>query len=62
MAVKARRRPHQGQRLRQLVRTHTLLGQDHEMQGLLHALDGGYIAPAPGGDLIRNPEVLPTGR
>ena len=48
--------------LRQLVRTHTLLGQDHEMQGLLHALDGGYIAPAPGGDLIRNPEVLPTGR
>jgi len=48
--------------LRQLVRTHTLLGQDHEMQGLLHALDGGYIAPAPGGDLIRNPDVLPTGR
>ena len=32
------------------------------MQGLLHALDGGYIAPAPGGDLIRNPDVLPTGR
>ena len=48
--------------LAQLVRTHTLLGQDHEMQGLLHALDGGYIAPAPGGDLIRNPDVLPTGR
>jgi len=52
----------QQESLRQLVRTHTLLGQDHEMQGLLHALDGGYIAPAPGGDLIRNPEVLPTGR
>ena len=48
--------------LQQLVRTHTLLGQDHEMLGLLHALDGGYIAPAPGGDLIRNPAVLPTGR
>jgi len=48
--------------LRQLVRTHTLLGEDHEMRGLLHALDGGYIAPAPGGDLIRNPDVLPTGR
>ncbi len=48
--------------LAQLARTHTLLGQDHEMLGLLHALDGGYIAPAPGGDLIRNPEVLPTGR
>jgi len=52
----------QQESLRQLSRTHTLLGQDHEMQGLLHALDGGYIAPAPGGDLIRNPDVLPTGR
>ena len=52
----------QQESLRQLVRTHTLLGQDHEMQGLLHALDGGYLAPAPGGDLIRNPDVLPTGR
>ncbi len=48
--------------LRQLVRTHTLLGQDHEMTGLVHALDGGYLPPAPGGDLIRNPDVLPTGR
>ena len=52
----------QQESLQQLVRTHRLLGQDHEMLGLLHALDGGYIAPAPGGDLIRNPEVLPTGR
>lgn len=34
----------------------------HELDGLLHALDGGYIRPAPGGDLLRTPEVLPTGR
>ncbi len=48
--------------LRQLVRTNELLGQDHEMQGLMRALDGRYLQPAPGGDLIRNPNVLPTGR
>jgi magnesium chelatase subunit H len=39
-----------------------LLGQDHEIPALLHALDGGYIRPAPGGDLLRSPDVLPTGR
>ena len=22
----------------------------------------GFVAPAPGGDVLRNPEVLPTGR
>ncbi len=48
--------------LRQLVRTNKLLGEDHEMQGLMRALDGRYLQPAPGGDLIRNPAVLPTGR
>jgi magnesium chelatase subunit H len=48
--------------LRQLVRTNRLLSEDHEMQGLIHALDGRYLPPAPGGDLIRNPDVLPTGR
>jgi len=35
---------------------------DTEVDALLHALDGGYIRPAPGGDLLRTPEVLPTGR
>jgi magnesium chelatase subunit H len=33
-----------------------------ELDAVVHALDGGHIAPAPGGDVIRNPEVLPTGR
>ena len=28
----------------------------------MRALDGRYIEPAPGGDLLRMPEVLPTGR
>ena len=39
-----------------------LLAADHEIPALLHALDGGYLRPAPGGDLLRTPEVLPTGR
>ena len=38
------------------------LSVDTEVDALLHALDGGYIAPAPGGDLLRTPDVLPTGR
>lgn len=39
-----------------------LLAADHETSAILHALDGGYLRPAPGGDLLRTPEVLPTGR
>ncbi len=39
-----------------------LLATDNELPSILHALDGGYIRPAPGGDLLRNTEVLPTGR
>jgi magnesium chelatase subunit H len=39
-----------------------LLAEDHETPSILHALDGGYIRPAPGGDFIRNTDVLPTGR
>ncbi|MBR0934168.1 magnesium chelatase subunit H [Bradyrhizobium jicamae] len=40
----------------------TLLAGDHETPAIIHALDGGYIRPAPGGDLLRNAEILPTGR
>jgi magnesium chelatase subunit H len=39
-----------------------LLAEDHELPAIIHALDGGYIRPAPGGDLLRTTEVLPTGR
>lgn len=35
---------------------------DNEVGSLLDALDGKYIIPGPGGDPIRNPEVLPTGK
>jgi magnesium chelatase subunit H len=39
-----------------------LLARDHELPALLRLLDGRFIRPAPGGDLLRTPEVLPTGR
>lgn len=39
-----------------------MLGEDHELAGLMAALSGHYIPPAPGGDLIRSPQIVPTGR
>lgn len=35
---------------------------DNEMGALLDGLDGSFITPGPGGDPIRNPLVLPTGK
>ncbi len=35
---------------------------EDELGGVIRALDAKFIRPAPGGDLIRNPDVLPTGR
>ncbi|MGG6295844.1 magnesium chelatase subunit H [Leptolyngbya sp. AN02str] len=35
---------------------------DNELGALLTALEGQYITPGPGGDPIRNPDVLPTGK
>ena len=48
--------------LAERVRLDAMLAADTETSALLHALDGGYIRPAPGGDLLRNTDVLPTGR
>nr|WP_202801789.1 magnesium chelatase subunit H [Rhodovulum sp. PH10] len=39
-----------------------LLAEDFELPAIVRALDGRYIPPAPGGDLMRTTEVLPTGR
>ncbi len=38
------------------------LNSSDEMWSLIHALDGGYVQPAPGGDVVVNTDVLPTGR
>jgi magnesium chelatase subunit H len=54
--------PELTQQLSTLRSTHALLVQDHETAALVHALDGGFVRPAPGGDLLRTPSVLPTGR
>jgi magnesium chelatase subunit H len=35
---------------------------DNELGALLKALEGEYVLPGPGGDPIRNPDVLPTGK
>ncbi len=39
-----------------------LMAEDHELDGVLRALDGRFLRPAPGGDLLRTPAILPTGR
>jgi magnesium chelatase subunit H len=44
------------------AKANALLQEDHELTGLLRALSARFIAPVPGGDLIRAPEILPTGR
>ncbi len=46
----------------QLRNVDAQLAVDTELDGILRVLDGRYIAPAPGGDLLRTPEILPTGR
>ncbi|MEO0378065.1 MAG: magnesium chelatase subunit H, partial [Cyanobacteria bacterium P01_A01_bin.17] len=35
---------------------------DNEVGALVQALEGEYVLPGPGGDPIRNPDVLPTGK
>ena len=45
-----------------VTRAEAAFDQDSELPALMHALSGGFTAPAPGGDIVRSPEVLPTGR
>ena len=44
------------------ARADLLLQDETEIPAILRAMSGRYIAPVPGGDLIRAPEILPTGR
>jgi magnesium chelatase subunit H len=48
--------------LTQLTETNRLLSKDYELSSLISALDGTFVRPAPSGDLIRTPAILPTGR
>ena len=45
-----------------LALANTQMGSNREIEALLQALDGRFIRPAPGGDVLRTPETMPTGR
>jgi magnesium chelatase subunit H len=45
-----------------IARANAQLQSNPEVKAVLHALDGRFIAPAPGGDILRTPEAMPTGR
>jgi magnesium chelatase subunit H len=45
-----------------LVETNRHLMGDGEFSGLVAALDGRYVRPVAGGDIVRAPEIVPTGR
>ncbi|MFO1057961.1 MAG: magnesium chelatase subunit H [Dongiaceae bacterium] len=49
-------------RFAELAAIDRLLAEDHELPALIRALDGRFVRPAPGGDLLRTPAILPTGR
>ncbi len=49
-------------RLARLAHSDAMLRTDHELAGLVRALDGRFVPPAPSGDLVRNADILPTGR
>lgn len=38
------------------------LETNNELDSLVRALDGRYIEPGPGADIVQNPSILPTGR
>ncbi|WP_299685024.1 magnesium chelatase subunit H [uncultured Tateyamaria sp.] len=44
------------------ARVDALLQQETELSSLMAALDARYIRPVHGGDLLRSPDILPTGR
>ncbi len=48
--------------LLELAALDAALAVNHELDGLVAALSGGYVRPVSGGDILRSPEILPTGR
>ncbi len=48
--------------LRKLAKADASLAIDHELAGLMRALDARFVRPAAGGDVLRTLDVLPTGR
>ncbi len=48
--------------LKDMAALDAALATNHELNGLVDALNGRYIRPVSGGDLLRTPAILPTGR
>lgn len=48
--------------LEELAALNENLAQDWELPAMVEALDGGFVSPSPGGDILSTPAVLPTGR
>jgi magnesium chelatase subunit H len=48
--------------LERMERFNRALSEEAELPAIVRALDGGFIRPVAGGDLLRNPDTLPTGR
>ena len=48
--------------MKELAALNAALAVNHELDGLVQALKGGYVRPVSGGDILRAPEILPTGR
>lgn len=61
-AAAKKKAPKRTEALRHLAEINAKLEANQEPAALMRALDGKFIAPVPGGDLIRNADILPTGR
>lgn len=48
--------------LTRLAEMNAHLCRNAELDGIARALDARFVPPAPSGDLLRTPELLPTGR
>ncbi|NIJ08432.1 magnesium chelatase subunit H [Sphingomonas vulcanisoli] len=48
--------------LKEMAALNTALSSNGEIDGIVRALNAQYIQPVTGGDLLRTPEILPTGR
>jgi magnesium chelatase subunit H len=48
--------------LKEMAALNTALSSNGEIDGVVRALNARFIAPVSGGDLLRTPEILPTGR
>jgi magnesium chelatase subunit H len=48
--------------LKEMGALNAALSTNHELDGIVRALAGRFVRPVSGGDVLRAPEILPTGR